>query len=224
MNRVFRHITMAGMPLLLAACTSTGQLDHMKELQKDNKFDEIVAGNSACSSSTETCHQINAIRGRAYLELSLREAQPGAHCPMPTQTARSNMENAVQAYALATGAAIKGSSDESNLLENQALALTCSAPFHLPDEAVAMTHLAVANLDALPPSPTHALATSNAILGLAQRTDLADSDRCTAARDARTRALNGLNGQIPASGETAIRLQQTVSAATTGAPGLPTCP
>lgn len=224
MNPVLRHIVMPGTILLLAACTSM-QLKHMKELQANNQFEEIVAVDSECSSDAETCRQINAIRGSAYLTLAMREAQPDAKCPMPTQTARSNMENAVRAYAFASGAAAKGSEDENNLLANQALALTCTAPFHLPDEAVLMTRQAVANLDALPPSPDHALAASSAILGLAQRTDLPAPARCTAAHDARKRALYGLNGQIPASGETAIRLQQTVSAATAGAPGLPTtCP
>ena len=154
----------------------------------------------------------------------MNESQPGAHCPMPTPSARANIDNAVHDYALASSAAARGSEDETHLLENQALALTCSAPFKQPAEAVAMTREAVAKLDLLPPNQSRALTASNAFLSLAQRTDLPQADRCQAARDARIRALGGLNGQPPATGEIAIRLHQTVNAAAIGGPGLPsTC-
>lgn len=236
MNSTLRSIALLCSVLLLAACASvalpgaTAQLDRMKTLQAQEKFDAIAAEepNSDCLArpfGAEACPQIHAIRGRAYLTLAIREAQSGARCPMPTQTARANMEKAIAAYALAAGAAPAGSEDAANIVENQALALTCAAPFHRPDEAVAMTRKAVASLDSLTPSPGRALAASSAMLSIAQRTELSAADRCAAARDAATRALRGIAGPPAATGETAKRLQQTVNASAAGAPGLPTtCP
>lgn len=228
MKRMQRFLRLASLLCLLTAC-ATMQLAHMKQLQSTRQYEAIIAETpvASCndpSQSREVCRQFYAIRGHAYLKLAMNESQPGAHCPMPTPSARANIDNAVHDYALASSAAARGSEDETHLLENQALALTCSAPFKQPTEAVAMTREAVAKLDLLPPNPSRALTASNAFLSLAQRTDLPQADRCQAARDARIRALGGLNGQPPATGEIAIRLHQTVNAAAIGGPGLPsTC-
>ncbi|WP_341678842.1 hypothetical protein [Niveibacterium sp. SC-1] len=235
MKSTLRSVALSGAVLLLAACAgggvglpgATAQLDRLKTLQAQEKFDAIAAEepNSDCLArpfGADACPQIHAIRGRAYLTLAMREAQPGAHCPMPTQTARANMEKAIAAYGLASGAAAAGSEDATSMAENQALALTCAAPFHRPDEAVAMTRKAVTGLDAMPPSPGRALMASSAMLSIAQRTELPAADRCAAARDAAARAHRGLTGPPAATGETAKRLQQTANAAAAGAPGLPT--
>lgn len=228
MKLMQRYINLASLLCLLTAC-ATMQLAHMKQLQNNGRYDAIIAETPATScndpsQSSEVCRQFYAIRGHAYLKLAMNESQAGARCPMPTPSARANMDNAVNDYALASSAAARGSEDETHLIENQVLALTCSAPFKQPAEAVAMTREAVAKLDLLPPNPSRALTTSNAFLSLAQRTDLPQAERCQAARDARIRALGGLKGQPPATGEIAIRLQQTVNAAAIGGPGLPsTC-
>jgi|GEM_PF-1883716 len=233
MTSILRISILLGSLFLLVACASvplpgaTAQLDRLKSLQSQEKFEDIAKEepNSDCLArpfGAEACPQIHAIRGRAYLTLAMREAQPGARCPMPTQTARANMEHAIGAYGLAAGAAPAGSEDAANLAENQALALTCAAPFHRPDEAVAMVRKAVAGLDALPPSPGRALTASSAMLSIAQRSELLAPERCAAARDAAARARRGIAGPPAASGETAKRLQETANAAAPGAPGLPT--
>ncbi len=232
MKLSLRSIALVSFIFLIAACASvalpgaTAQLDRMKTLQAQEKFDAIAAEEPSSDCLTrpfgaEACPQIHAIRGRAYLTLAMREAKPGARCPLPTQIARANMDNSVAAYALAAGAAPAGSEEATNMMENQALALTCAAPFHRPDEAAAMTRKAVSGLDSLPPSPDRALAASSAMLSIAQRNELPTADRCAAALDAAARARRGIAGPPVATGETAKRLQQIATASAKGAPSLP---
>ncbi|WMJ65284.1 hypothetical protein RBI80_24780 [Klebsiella variicola] len=136
MKLMQRYINLASLLCLLTAC-ATMQLAHMKQLQNNEQYDAIIAETPATScndpsQSSEVCRQFYAIRGHAYLKLAMNESQAGARCPMPTPSARANMDNAVNDYALASSAAARGSEDETHLIENQVLALTCSAPLSNP--------------------------------------------------------------------------------------------
>ncbi|HCJ1280268.1 TPA: hypothetical protein NQO07_005468, partial [Klebsiella pneumoniae] len=105
MKRMQRFLRLASLLCLLTAC-ATMQLAHMKQLQSTRQYEAIIAETPAAScndpsQSREVCRQFYAIRGHAYLKLAMNESQPGAHCPMPTPSARANIDNAVHDYALA---------------------------------------------------------------------------------------------------------------------------
>lgn len=96
MKLMQRYINLASLLCLLTAC-ATMQLAHMKQLQNNGRYDAIIAETPATScndpsQSSEVCRQFYAIRGHAYLKLAMNESQAGARCPMPTPSARANMD------------------------------------------------------------------------------------------------------------------------------------
>lgn len=82
MKLMQRYINLASLLCLLTAC-ATMQLAHMKQLQNNGRYDAIIAETPATScndpsQSSEVCRQFYAIRGHAYLKLTMNESQAGS--------------------------------------------------------------------------------------------------------------------------------------------------
>jgi hypothetical protein len=202
------------------------ELDRLKALQTEGKLKEITARPTPAEcetipSGSDSCPQINAIRGRAFLTLAMEQRSLNSSCPLPTPAALSNLDQAVASYALASGAAPLGSADAANVAENRMLAVACAAPFAPPTGARAMVNEALEALDAVPVTASGSLHGASAALNLAQRADLPSTERCAAARNAAARAQRGLD--LPADAAARRGLTGTMNAAMQQAAALTNC-
>jgi hypothetical protein len=183
--------------LLLASC-ATRQLETLKDDDTAKNYAAIEKTTiDSCAGSglgSPECAQASVIQGRACLTLAQQEAAPNAACPPDTATAQRRLKCA----ATDLDSARLGQQFPPDQLiefgEMHARALYCGATLKsrsdgLPDAREAAREL---EMPSLPPSARREQLAAASELYVANDDQLANAERCSAAKRAIARADRGL--------------------------------
>jgi hypothetical protein len=213
--------------LTLSGCAvvapTTNELSKFKSWEAANNLTAIESATikTNCAADDQECVQLAEIQGRACLTLVKQDTQAKAACPAFTPVTQKRLQCAATDFQAALSGKQFPQDQMDQMTEMRARALYCHAntlsrPDGLPEAQEASRELAT-----LSDNPERDQLAASAALYVANTSQAAAADRCSAARNAVTLANKGLQGSP--SGDLQQGLTATREHATAVAGSLSNC-